>query len=347
MKNLLKLIITIPSLVTLISCNSGKSNSSPPTVSSINIPLTYTVGGTSMDLHIPIKIGNNNLEVAVDTGSVGLRALKSQINDTSNIVVSNNITDYAYEDGVHIIGNIATAKIVFTGTDANGNTQSIAETIPFMLITSVDCVSSKPNCPKSDFTNSGRGGVMGVRPELNTSESTTSASNIWSPLSQLTGNLGNGFIIDGNINNPSITIGLTPKNSLGFNLLNLASIPQPTPKAPYNLWDVTLNGSYAFNNDIPKKTAVIFDTGTNKIEITDSTASNKPSGGLLNISVDGFSNGSFSWNTTTTNSGFFKTNIISNGNSKVSVNTGGAPFQLYNVLYDIQNGNIGFKKTAN
>lgn len=344
MKHPFKSTILIGISTILTSCNGGGSSSAKPlSISSINVPLTYTVDGESMDLHMPIKVGNNSLEVAVDTGSVGLRALKSQITDMTNITVSDTTTDYAYEDGVYITGNTATAPIIFTGTDNNGNNTSISETISFMLITRVDCISSKPDCPKADFISSGRGGVMGVRPNLNTSGSTTAATDIWSPLSQLSGNLSNGFIISGNTTNPNITIGLTSTNRQGFSLLNLTAIPQPTPKAPYNLWDVTLKGSYAFNKDSPTTSSVIFDTGTNNIEIKDSNASNQPIGTPLNISVTGASTGSLSWNTNTASSGFYKTNVLPSEGSTASVNTGGAPFQVYNVLYDIENGNIGFQ----
>jgi len=121
-----------------------------------------------------INIGNNPVYVGIDTGSVGLRVLESSLKDMTNITLTNTSESYSYADGVSLNGVVATAPITIGG---------VTETIKFMLVQSVSCIKSMPNCPANSFQSNGRAGLMGVRLDI-----AGTFGGIWSPLGQLPGN---------------------------------------------------------------------------------------------------------------------------------------------------------------
>lgn len=306
---------------------------------SVTVPLTYTLQGESMGLHMSISLANNQVKVGLDTGSIGLRVLESQISDWSGITKHvNKVIDYGYMDGVNISGYLANSPITIGGISTNVN---------FMVITSVTCSSQKPNCPKNEFVANGRGGLIGVRLD----NSGGIDDSVWNPLPQLPGNYSNGFIVHGKTDAPSITLGLTSSNQAGFELQSLLPYPQPyTDLAPYYLWDVVVPAkvSYPLSNGEMRESVglVLYDTGTAQYTIYDQSSQQA---GLVasNLSItqtQRVSNGNyFLWSFNTGTTLFINSAYRSDANPTIMVNTGNIPFTMFDILYDVQNGQMGFK----
>ncbi|MBX9865277.1 MAG: hypothetical protein K2Y14_00075 [Burkholderiales bacterium] len=306
---------------------------------SVTVPLTYQLQGESMGPHLQVNLANNQMYVGLDTGSIGLRVLESQISDWSEITKHvNKVIDYGYMDGVAISGYLANAPITIGGISTNIN---------FMVITSVTCNPQKPNCPKTEFVANGRGGLIGIRPD----NSGASDDNVWSPLPQLPGNYSNGFIIHGKFDAPSLTLGLTAANQTGFEFQSLLPYPQPeTNLAPYYLWDVVLPAkiSYPLSNGQIKESVglVLYDTGTAQYTIYNQSPDQA---GLVasNLSItqtQRISNGNyFLWSFNTGTTLFLNSAFRSDTSLSILVNTGNIPFTMFDILYDVQNGQMGFK----
>ena len=305
----------------------------------MTVPLTYQLQGESMGPHLQVNLANNQMYVGLDTGSIGLRVLESQISDWSLITKHvNKVIDYGYMDGVAISGYLANGPITIGGISTNVN---------FMVITSVTCNPHKPNCPKSEFVANGRGGLIGVRPD----NSGASDDNVWSPLPQLPGNYSNGFIIHGKFDAPSLTLGLTGANQTGFEFQSLLPYPQPEINlAPYYLWDVVLPAkiSYPLSNGQIKESVglVLYDTGTAQYTIYNQSPDQS---GLVasNLSItqtQRISNGNyFLWSFNTGSTLFLNSAFRSDTSLSILVNTGNIPFTMFDILYDVQNGQMGFK----
>lgn len=306
---------------------------------SVTVPLTYQLQGKSMGLHVQINLGSNPVYVALDTGSIGLRVLESQISDWSNIISDTNYhLNYEYRDGVVIRGYLANGPISLGGITTN---------IDFMVIDSVTCSSQVPNCPKGSFVASGRGGVMGVRLD-NKGEYD---DGIWSPLPQFAGNYSNGFIISGNLSAPALTLGLTSANQVGFGMQSLLPYTQPTDNlAPYYLWDVVLPAKISYplsSGELKEKVGlVLYDTGTAQYTIYNQDSNQVgviASGLTINQTQRVGSGDYFIWSFTTGTTLFVNAAYRSNESPDVLVNTGNTPFTMFDILYDVQNGQMGFK----
>lgn len=345
MKNLLRNLAALTSLpISIISCNSGSTtpssaNTIPPT---ITVPLTYTLQGESMGLHMPISVGNNQIYVGIDTGSVGLRVLESSLSDMSNITLSSTKESYAYADGVHVSGVLASAPITIGG---------VSETIKFMLIENVDCLEAKPDCPKASFVANGRAGLMGVM--LGTGGT---QDGIWSPLGQLPGNLSSGFIVIGYTAAPNMIIGLTPENSQNFSYVGLNTVAQPgSNPAPYPLWDVVINSGISFPQPETQSSLsmqsesglAIYDTGTSNFTVYNIPESQNglfESNGSIHM-YQTLSNGNnFTWGFTSGSVQYVNQATKSSESSPIIVNTGNTPFTQLDILYSISNGSIGFRQ---
>jgi hypothetical protein len=304
--------------------------------------MTYTLQGESMGLHMPISVGNNPIYVGIDTGSVGLRVLQSQLSDMSNINVTTTPESYGYADGVHLSGYLANGPI---------NIGGVIESINFMLVESVTCIDTKPDCPRVGFESYGKGGLMGVRLDV-----ADSKDGIWSPLGQLPGNLSNGFIVTGYIGAPSMTIGLTSNNTNNFSYVKLISTAQPSINpAPYSLWNVMINSGVSFPELKPVSTLsvttesgpVIYDTGTSDFTIYNIPESwNSINYGSSISMYQPLSNGNtLTTSFTTGSTGFVNAAAAtSSSGGNIIINTGNIPFTKLDVLYNIESGLIGFRQ---
>lgn len=218
------------------------------------VPLVYKLQGESMGLHMPLLVGKNPIYAGVDTGSVGLRVLESAIPDKTGIIMSSETESYSYQDGVSLSGVVATAPITIGG---------VTENIKFMVISNVSCLPQKPDCPKNAFSASGRAGLAGISLYIG-----GSTHGVWNPLSQLPGNLANGFYLDGNLSYPGLTIGLNHVKTREFDYVDLTRISQPESNpAPYKLWDVNIPATVKYPSiddvtELSQTGSVLYDTGT-------------------------------------------------------------------------------------
>lgn len=301
------------------------------------VTLVYKLQGESMGLHIPLLVGNNQIYAGVDTGSVGLRVLESAIPNKTGIQISSEQESYSYEDGVSLSSVVATAPITIGG---------VTENIKFMIITNVSCVPQKPNCPKNAFSASGRAGLMGISLFIG-----GSTHGVWSTLSQLPGSLANGFYLDGNLSSPGLTIGLTSKNTTGFDYINLASITQPQVNpAPYNLWEVNLPASVEYPSvgdlTILKESGyVLYDTGTAAYTIynVESSQQSTFSNGATITQKQQLNTVAFNWSFNTGGEYYINSAVKSSESFPLIVNTGNIPFTMYNILYNVESGKMGFR----
>jgi|GEM_PF-1531644 len=340
MKFLYQLISVITLSILLFSCGvgsgSGNNNNTPQT---LTVPLAYTLTG---GLNMQINVANNPISVLVDTGSVGLRILKSSLSSMSGITATNTPESYAYANGVLLTGVAASAQVTIGG---------ISTIINFMLVNNVTCLQNIPNCPSGSFQPNGMAGIMGVRLDVsNTSD------GIWSPFGQLPGNLANGFIVTGYPSSPSVTLGLTTNNSIGFNYINLTSIAQSVSNfAPYNLWSVQLFGGVSFpqpdpNSNLNTQTEsglILYDTGTSAVTIYNLPANESgifANNGSIQVYQTLTTGNNFNWGITTSTVPYVNLAVKSSQTSTLSVNTGNAPFTQLDVLYNIQSGLIGFRQ---
>lgn len=324
------------------ACTSGSSSNSSSTPDTITVPMTYTLQGESMGLHMQIGVGNNLVYVGIDTGSVGLRVLESTLTDMTNITKTDIPLSYGYVDGVQLTGVVASAPIIIGG---------VSETINFMLIESVSCSESSPNCPKESFQSNGRAGLMGV----NTSTGGT-INGIWSPLGQLPGNLSSGFIVTGYVASPSMTIGLTSSNTNNFSYVNLESVAQPNSNpAPYQLWNPVISSGFSFPQ--PESTSnltiqsesglVLYDTGTTYYTvygIPESQSGLFESNGQINTYQTLNTGNNFTWGFTIGNTGFVNAASKSAESLIITVNTGNIPYTQLDILYNLESGSIGFRQ---
>lgn len=306
---------------------------------SVTVPLTYQLQGESMGLHLKINLGNNQVYVALDTGSIGLRVLENQISDWSDITTKvNRLINYSYRDGVVISGYWANGPVTLGGITTN---------VDFMVINNVSCNPQIPNCPKNEFVANGRGGIIGVRLD----NKGASDDGIWSPLPQFPGNYSNGFIIRGNLNTPSLTLGLTAANQAGFGLQSLLPYTQPQDNlAPYYLWDVVLAAKISYplkSGEIKEQTGlVLYDTGTAQYTIYNQAVDQVGviDSNLLITQTQRIGSGDyFLWSFNTGTILFVNAAYRSNESPTTLVNTGNTPFTMFDVLYNVQNGQMGFK----
>lgn len=301
------------------------------------VPLVYSLQGQSMGLHMPMLVGKNPIFAGVDTGSVGLRVLESAIPDKTGIQISSEQESYSYEDGVSLNGLVATAPITIGG---------VTENIKFMIITNVSCLPQKPNCPKGAFSASGRAGLMGVSLFIG-----GSTHGVWNPLSQLPGALANGFYLDGNLSYPGLTIGLTNTNTSGFDYIDLTSIAQPQSNpAPYNLWNVALNATVEYPsvdniNVLTQNGSVLYDTGTAAYTIYNVAISEE--GMFSNATTitqrQQLKHAAFDWSFNTGSEYYVNSALKVSESFPLIVNTGNIPFTMYNILYNVESGQMGFR----
>jgi hypothetical protein len=108
----------------------------------IEVPIKRTVlsnGDTRYS--IPLAIGGSPIEAMLDSGSTGLRVLRSAVLQT-DYVITDKSTVYSYGSGVRYTGKIANAVVTIGGVSTNRPT-------PIEVVNSVDCVNDKPRCPAS------------------------------------------------------------------------------------------------------------------------------------------------------------------------------------------------------
>lgn len=147
------------SFVMLAGCTGDVD---PPTSAMVTVPLTGVIG--DYDAYgIPsalIEVGGSKpLRVLLDTGSVGLRVIQSDVMplDTAKIVTHANLPiSVMFGDNVAFRGVEATAKVKV------GSLTTVTP-VPLQLVTSVTCPTNDQSCPDKTFDVKGSaGGIDGI-----------------------------------------------------------------------------------------------------------------------------------------------------------------------------------------
>lgn len=315
---------------------------------------------TSVPLQV-VPMGQNNYKVSVtisvaggppspvtfDTGGVGLHIFASQVG-TQNIRYTKQKVTSSFGDsqsGFSFVGVIAYAPVTIGGVTT--------KPIPILVIQSVKC-RGNGTCA-INMNNNGTPpmfgqfyGEMGVGM---LQEQDPTPIKLSSPLRQLPGNYGSGFIIK-NLSpggTGQLILGLNSQNSSGFNTVQLPQAGQLSDNAGTMYDDKSLQVQYQIGN-VSKDLRTTFDTGG---DFQVNLYSPKIPGLAMQkkivkpgLEFDASLPNSFDWNFTTTNrNGPHIIALIPPAKSKGTyVNTGIGFFFDFNMMYDFKDGMLGFQQ---
>ncbi len=231
----------------------------------LTVPMPIRSSGSLKLLGLSMSVAGREAELLLDTGSSGLRVLSSAVG-TVGLQRTQTPVVVTFGDNTQFIGVVGRAPLGLGGVLTE-------EPVAIQLIDQVRCAPGAERCSDRLFDGSQDfSGILGtsVGPR-------TPSPEIFDPLTRFPGNLDSGHIIrTGGFNSSqgTFTIGLTPTNTAGFGILNLARANNP-PTFPDGtpVWDdgsLRVNYSITVGNDLllnslPGRT--IFDTGTSDILI--------------------------------------------------------------------------------
>ena len=133
--------IAISVFFCLLSGSFGRAQQAAPPQSaggSVEIRETMLPDGT-VRYSIPVQMGSQTVQAALDTGSVGLRVLSRAL-QPANFRAANQPLRYGYGSGVRLTG-------VEAQTEAGLG--SAKATLNFQLVNGIQCVEDRPHCPAS------------------------------------------------------------------------------------------------------------------------------------------------------------------------------------------------------
>lgn len=314
---------------------------------SITVPLQMDAipkGSYQAGIHVSVAGGPSTL-VLFDTGSVGLHIFANQVG-TQGLVKTNKVVVNGYGDGEMYSGVIAYAPVTIGGVTTSS--------IPIVLVQKVYCAQNKPTCPVAhdDPTNPSPDsgffyGTMGVSMQTEPTKGMPKAT-LYSPLRALPGNYGNGFIIKNmSTEGGSVVIGLTPDNTQGFSKVQLSTMGKyPDGATVYN--DKGLTAHYRIGK-LDRDFQTAFDTGGNSAIHFFSANNlglpvNKNKAVKPNLPFEASLPGGFNWSFKTGNTPGVNLVTIKPAlaGKPTYINTGITFFFDYDVMYDVQNGYLGF-----
>lgn len=198
------------------------------------------------------------MPVLLDTGSTGLHIVSSALGNSQLNVTTTNSTE-SYADGTQYTGVLASAPVNF------GSSGGVATSGPisFQSITSVGCVSSKPECPAaggaSELIQRGLYGTMGV----SLSPSAGVNAPLYSPLLQIPGGSTGFSIAYQSTAAGTITVGAETGRSLGGVTLPLTAASPSTYANGSGAWNVASGQAcWTVSGSGPVCGATTFDSGT-------------------------------------------------------------------------------------
>jgi hypothetical protein len=336
--------ITIATLLASCILPAWADNNDSTDTSSTTVPLQVVpMGGNDYKVGISVSVaGGPPSQVTFDTGGVGLHIFASQVGNQNITYTKRHIrSSFGSAAGGFIFeGVVAYAPVTIGGVTT--------QPIPVLVIQNVTCYGQG----KCNFDTSGDqppmfgqfygelGAGMGTEKEGKTI--------LTSPLRALPGNYGSGFIIE-NLSaggEGQLVIGLNSQNTAGYNMVQLpqeGNLPDGTPY--YD--DKSLMVQYNLGN-FSKAMRTAFDTGGNANVnfFTDDTSQIRIRRGHVargqNFSAS--YNNAFNWQFTTGNKeGVNLVRMMPASEQKGEyVNTGLLFFFSNNVLYNFQQGMLGF-----
>ena len=329
-------------------------STTPVTVGdSVSIPMpvrNLQFGSSSLRLlGLPVAVGPESTQLLLDTGSAGLRIFAEVAPGVTRTGIPNRVE---FGDGTVYEGELALASVLIGPVPTE-------EPILIQVVDQVGCIPAAPNCPGRDgpqlFTQAGFFGILGV-----SLGARTSSLDLYSPLTRLPGNLGNGYIIETQGFTAQLgefTVGLTPQSQQGFHQRGLSQVgagspsllefPDGTPA-----WDdaslrsfytvVPLQGPALLSQD-PART--LFDTGSSDISLEllspDSDVQILASGSQFRATFPSLFDLEFTVGFPVTPS---LDRVFIEQISQDPLQILGMPFFFrYDTLFDIEQGRIGFR----
>jgi Protein of unknown function (DUF3443) len=293
-----------------------------------SIPLTAETTDTAPRLSVKVTIGGKTLNVLLDTGSVGLRVVASQVPPDA-VRRTGSAPQFGYDDGTRLSGDLAQASVQI-------GDRRTAGPIPIELVTDTSCAPAVPDCPAADGKKpimfGGRyDGVMGIGPH--------NVEGVVNPLWRLQDGPGHVFTIRYDPASASALVLGEP--AAGYSLVHFdKGSPTNVPDAPPP-WNPDVPVCFTLAALPGGKTCgkAMFDSGTPTIAIDAPGADNNgpiPAGSAITLTVGDFSH------TYTTGPGTHAEILASSPSGGGSV--AGLPvFAAADIRYDLAEGTIGFR----
>ncbi|MDF2939375.1 MAG: hypothetical protein K0R66_17 [Gammaproteobacteria bacterium] len=312
------------------------------TPATASVPL-QVVGfkGNNYKVGITVSVaGGPPTLVTFDTGGEGLHIFASQVGNM-NLTYTNKHAKSAYTSGLVYEGTIAYAPVSFNGIST--------QPIPVLVIQKAYCMKGKTSCGAGSDPNN-PSPIMGhFYGELGAGMNIEPSTGLYTPLRALPGNLGTGFIVQGlSSSGGNLILGLSQDNTSGFSTVQLNQIgTYPDGKPVFDDKGLTVDYTIgSFSENI--RTA--FDTGGDAVVNvwSDNTASLATKGKMVRPRQQFTANlpGGFNWSFTTGKNRGFNAVVVAppKGNKGEEVNTGISFFFAYDVMYNFQDGQLGFKQ---
>ena len=207
------LLVRAAALVAAVLAAAGCATA--PHIAPVAVPLKVMVAGAR--LGVAVQIGGKTLTLLVDTGSSGLRVPASRIPAGSARILG-PAPPNAYGSGARFHGHVALARLRIGTVDSPGP-------VPIELVTSIDCVPNKPDCPHAtdhspDATSGPFDGIIGLSPR----DDPAVPNPLW-----FLGAVGHSYVVHvDNSGTSNLILGAPPD---GFTLTHLQprAIPATTP----------------------------------------------------------------------------------------------------------------------
>lgn len=295
--------------------------------------------GTGLANFLRVKAGEDGraARVLLDTGSTGLRIRSKYIG--KDVEVTSRPVTYTYAGSGNVLhGYLGYAKVYFP--DANG--LRTERRIAIHVVESIDCETSKPDCPK---WRDGQAGVMGV------AYYGPSAIDIYSPLLQLGGTLSDAYVIDAVADAPHIRVGpLSPSQNFSFAKLQPAAVTPPG-RTVWDTWSAKVCWRLGGGDWSCKPT--LFDSGAGSARFWPRGGINPHrlrgedrylESGLVSLKIDGVFSVKIEAGDTAYDDEF---KIERKSGSQLGPNASGAMYRRFVVAFDNVEGRIGFCKPKN
>ncbi len=309
---------------------------------------------------IMISVGGSApFPVIFDTGSSGLRVFADAFTTFGGVPSPGSTpTQYGYggANGKTYFGVVSTADVKFTNV-ASGGPVDFGPTV-YQYVTSV-CPKPETTCDTSleqKLESEGQYGTLGVRPV----ERNDTSGLVYTPMNYLPGNLGHGFIVSlGNGTAEQLILGLTTKNSTGFNKITVGSTLEPDGRYvfpneatfPFCFSLTSKDGTTTYSSpcgtqdylsDTGASTSLQFPGSPTGSESLVDAAGNLVTGTKLKASI----NGTTWWSITAGSCANYDQLGVTFNASPSNENMGISPFLSEDVLYNFVDGVFGYRPTG-
>lgn len=320
----------------------------------LTVPLKLVTVGSQERLAVDVSVaGGPSVPYLLDTGSVGMYVANSSANLNQN-QYTQTATAFKqhYTSGIHYRGTVIRTSVSFApGESASNVFLGLITSATGKKVAGWNRALSQGNAPYEGQFYGTLG--MGLAPGQAKKQ-----GSLYSIIAQLPGNLSSGFIIHtGGVagKDPTLTIGLTPQNMQGFTTIKLPSAG--ASGTTYSYGNGAANHVLAWNDKgaelnyqitgVPSFSApTVFDTGeaSTTLYTAGIPRSVVTKGRLENdLQFTAQLATNLAWQFITGSHANINRVNVGNARTPGTVNTGIGLFFHYDVMYDLQDGVIGFR----